>query len=273
MGHEAFGTIESVGDRVPPERIGRDRGRRAQHRLPRLRPVSARPHIGLRRTTVGRHESARRAWPNGSWCPSRFAWADRRARAREDSSASSRRPSSWPRCAAWAHRCRRRPWSSASARRACSCRSSSSDRGVEVHVLDINPDRVSLARRTRRPSGRTAAIDRPSSWWSTPWGLPDRSRRPSTSAEVGGTILILGLDSRPLDLTAQTIVRRQLVVRGSLTYDHPGDFEAAIALVHQRRRSEPERIVTDEYPLDDVAGGVRCARHRRRERRGFGSAS
>ena len=66
---------------------------------------------------------------------------------------------------------------------------------------------------------------------------------------MGGTLLLLGLDGRPLDLTAQTLVRRQLVVRGSLTYDHPGDFGAAVELVAAGAFS-PRRIVTDEYPLE-----------------------
>ena len=80
-------------------------------------------------------------------------------------------------------------------------------------------------------------------------GSPGSLEAAIEHAEVGGTVLILGLDNGPLDITAQTIVRRQLVLRGSLTYDHPGDFESAIALVHSGA-IEPERIVTDEHSLD-----------------------
>ena len=36
-----------------------------------------------------------------------------------------------------------------------------------------------------------------------------------------------------MGLTAQTIVRRQLVVRGSLTYDHPEDFAASVASISE----------------------------------------
>jgi threonine dehydrogenase-like Zn-dependent dehydrogenase len=36
-----------------------------------------------------------------------------------------------------------------------------------------------------------------------------------------------------------------------LTYDHPADFEEAIALVGEGRFS-PGRIITDEYPLEDA---------------------
>jgi alcohol dehydrogenase/L-iditol 2-dehydrogenase len=52
-------------------------------------------------------------------------------------------------------------------------------------------------------------------------------------------------------VTAQTIVRRQLVIRGSLTYDHPGDFETAIALIGDKGFS-PGRTVSTEYALEDV---------------------
>ncbi len=47
------------------------------------------------------------------------------------------------------------------------------------------------------------------------------------------------------------MVRRQLTLRGSLTYDHPGDFETAIAMIAEGRLA-PGRIVTDEYPLDET---------------------
>lgn len=122
-------------------------------------------------------------------------------------------------------------------------------RGVEVFAQDVNPGRVDLAAElgalpattdeTRRfrlvvdtvgsPSSMTTALDR---------------------VEVGGTLLCLGLDSRPLELSAETLVRHQLTLRGSLTYDHPHDFEAAIAMIAAGRLT-PGRIVTEEYPLID----------------------
>ena len=71
-------------------------------------------------------------------------------------------------------------------------------------------------------------------------------------AEVGGTILELGLDGRPFTLTAQTLVRRQLTLRGSLTYDHPNDFRASLDLLADGQVA-PGVVVTDEYPLDDAA--------------------
>jgi threonine dehydrogenase-like Zn-dependent dehydrogenase len=68
---------------------------------------------------------------------------------------------------------------------------------------------------------------------------------------TGGTILLLGLDASPLGLTAQTIVRRQLVVRGSLTYDHPVDFASTVDRVG-RGLVTPGVVVTDEYTLEEA---------------------
>ena len=123
------------------------------------------------------------------------------------------------------------------------------ERGVAVFAEDVNPERVALAAAlgslpaagdTRRhhlvvdtvgsPSSMAVALDR---------------------VEIGGTVLCLGLDSRPLALSAQALVRHQLTLRGSLTYDHPGDFELAIATIVQGQLA-PGRIVTDEYPLEEA---------------------
>ena len=101
---------------------------------------------------------------------------------------------------------------------------------------------------------------RPASPWRPTWVFPaatDGTRRfplvvdtvgsPSSMTvaldrvEVGGTLLCLGLDSRPLEFSAQTLVRRQLTLRGSLTYDHPGDFAAAIAMIAEGRLARADR--------------------------------
>jgi hypothetical protein len=42
-------------------------------------------------------------------------------------------------------------------------------------------------------------------------------------------------------------------VRGSLTYDHPADFQAAIRIVAGEGFG-PGRIVSDEHPLTDAQG-------------------
>lgn len=124
-------------------------------------------------------------------------------------------------------------------------------RGVSVRVHDVNADRVALAERLGARGDRAVDTDPPFDLVVDTVGSPASMSAALGRLQVGGTLLLLGLDGRPLPLTAQAIVRQQLVLRGSLTYEHPHDFEAAVALVAEKRFS-PGRIVTDDYPLDEA---------------------
>jgi alcohol dehydrogenase/L-iditol 2-dehydrogenase len=124
------------------------------------------------------------------------------------------------------------------------------ERGVATFVTDINPSRVALAAKLGAiplvaddKRGFGLIVDAA--------GAPSSMNLALGRAEPGATVLCLGLDSRPLELSAQTLVRHQLTLQGSLTYDHPGDFETAIAAI-VGGRLHPGRIVTDEYPLADA---------------------
>ncbi len=120
-------------------------------------------------------------------------------------------------------------------------------RGVAVSAEDLNRDRVAFAVGL---GARPMASDdgRRFDFVVDSVGSPASMAVALGRVEVGGTLLCLGLDSRPLDLSAQTLVRHQLTLRGSLTYDHPVDFEASTALIGSGRFA-PGRIVSDEYPL------------------------
>ena len=122
-------------------------------------------------------------------------------------------------------------------------------RGVEVHAHDVNPDRVALAERL----GARIAADavRPFDLVIDTVGSPASVEWAFDRLEVAGTLLFLGLDGRPLEITAQSIVRRQAVLRGSLTYDHPGDFQSTIDLIADGTFA-PGVVVTDRYPLDQA---------------------
>jgi alcohol dehydrogenase/L-iditol 2-dehydrogenase len=124
------------------------------------------------------------------------------------------------------------------------------DRGVDVAASDVNAARVTFAASLGARPLETAAEDR--------FDLVVDSVGTSGSIDVafahlavGGTLLILGLAGQPLELTAQAIVRRQAIIRGSLTYDHPGDFGSTVDLVREGR-IRPGRIVTNEFPLADA---------------------
>lgn len=125
------------------------------------------------------------------------------------------------------------------------------DRGVEVHVHDVNAERIGFATRLGAVMAATD-VDAPRfDLVVDTVGSPASTEVALGRLQVGGTLLFLGLDARPLELTAQTIVRRQMVVRGSLTYDHPGDFATAVTLVSTGGFA-PGRVVGDAYPLADA---------------------
>lgn len=123
------------------------------------------------------------------------------------------------------------------------------ERGVEVYAQDVNPDRVAFAVELGAVPAATNDARRFHLVVDTV-GSPS-SMEVALDRVEGGTLLCLGLDSRPLGISAQTLVRRQLTLRGSLTYDHPADFEEVTALIAEGRFS-PGRIITDEYRLEDA---------------------
>ncbi len=124
------------------------------------------------------------------------------------------------------------------------------ERGVAVYGHDVNPGRVAFAGGLgARPLGGEDARRFPLVVDTV--GSPGSMAVAVERTDVGGTLLCLGLDSRPMDLSAQTLVRRQLTLRGSLTYDHPVDFQATIAELAEGRLA-PGRIVSDEYPLEEA---------------------
>ena len=121
-------------------------------------------------------------------------------------------------------------------------------RGASVHITDVNRDRVQFAM-TSLGVSETAPDDRlvfPLVVDTS--GVPAAVAEAIARAEVGATIIELGLDARPFDLDAETLVRRQLVVRGSLTYDHPRDFGWSTALLSEGTVA-PGRVVSHEFPL------------------------
>jgi alcohol dehydrogenase/L-iditol 2-dehydrogenase len=123
------------------------------------------------------------------------------------------------------------------------------ERGVAVDVFDVNPDRLAFAAGLGAGTLPEGDDGRSYPLLVDTVGSPGSFETALGHADVGGTILILGLDGRPLEVTAQTLVRRQLTVRGSLTYDHPDDFQTTVSLVTEGR-FRPGRIVGNVFPLE-----------------------
>jgi alcohol dehydrogenase/L-iditol 2-dehydrogenase len=249
MGHEAFGTVEAVGEHVPAERLGETVVVEpnavcfacVQCRRRRTSACVARQSVGMNRPG---------ALAERLVVPSRFAWPVDSGMAPRDLVCIE--PLSVVQASLRRHH---EPMPDAAlvvgvGPLGLLMSLALLDRGVDVSVHDINPDRVAFAARF----GARAAPGDPESRFDfvvDTVGSPASTEVALARLQVGGTLLFLGLDDRPFEISARALVRGQMVLRGSLTYDHPIDFESTLALVAAKRIA-PGRIVTDEHPLDDV---------------------
>ena len=75
-------------------------------------------------------------------------------------------------------------------------------------------------------------------------------------AAHGGTVILIGLGGGSARLDAGLVVRRQLALRGSMIYDHPGDFAATLDSIIP----SAERVLRASYPLDQAPEAFRAAR-------------
>lgn len=124
------------------------------------------------------------------------------------------------------------------------------DRGVAVFGADVNPQRVAFAT-SLGGAGPVPDPERRFPLVVDTVGSPGSMASALGRLEIGGTLLCLGLDSRPVEVSSRDLVRGQVTVRGSLTYDHPTDFAATTALIAAGEFA-PGRVVTDEYPLAEA---------------------
>ena len=146
------------------------------------------------------------------------------------------------------------------------------DRGVEVEASDVNPERVAFAVSLGAKDAESDG-ERQYPLVVDTVGSPHSVEVAMRRLAPGGTLLMIGLDDRPLGLTAQMLVRRQAVIRGSLTYDHPTDFAATTRFIADGR-IRPGRIVSDHYALDEVQEAFeRSTRTRGKTRIDIGTAS
>jgi len=249
MGHEAFGRIDAVGDGVRSARIGEVVA--VEPNIPCLacaQCAAGRTSACLRRLSAGMNRPGALA----DWLvmPSANAWAIGELPGRDLAcveplavvEAALRRLGGRPPASALVL--------GAGSQGLLMCLSLIG-RGTPVIAHDVNPGRLAMAASlgARVLDADTRAdvelvVDTV--------GLPATAALALRHAAIGASILFLGLDATPFELTAQDLVRRQLVLRGSLTYDHPGDFAATVARVRSGDML-PGRVITDEYPLDDAA--------------------
>jgi alcohol dehydrogenase/L-iditol 2-dehydrogenase len=74
-------------------------------------------------------------------------------------------------------------------------------------------------------------------------------------AAPGATVLLIGLGGAATAVDTGLVVRRQLTLRGSLIYDHPGDFAGTMGSPVRA----PGRVLRASYPLEQAAEAFRAA--------------
>jgi threonine dehydrogenase-like Zn-dependent dehydrogenase len=124
-------------------------------------------------------------------------------------------------------------------------------RGASVLAHDVSPGRLAVAERLGARALADGAPEAGVDLVVDTVGTAETVALAVRHAVIGGTVLVLSLESAPFELSAQALVRRQLVLRGSLTYDHPGDFRATVGRVREGAVA-PGRVITDEYPLAEA---------------------
>lgn len=247
QGHEAFGVVESVGDRVAAARVGETVV--VEPNVPcgdcpqcRRGLTSACP----KRSSVGMNRQG--AIAELLVVPSENAWRVRPASAEDlvclepmtvAEAALRRHPTPLPEAALVIGVGVQGLGMSLALLR----------RDVAVFVSDVNADRVAFATELGAEALGKVDLERRFDLVVETAGAPEAMALALDRVDFGGTIIEIGLESRTFELSAQAIVRRQIQLRGSLTYDHPRDFAASVALLDQGAVA-PGRIVTDEYLLD-----------------------
>jgi 2-desacetyl-2-hydroxyethyl bacteriochlorophyllide A dehydrogenase len=78
-----------------------------------------------------------------------------------------------------------------------------------------------------------------------------------TRAAPGGLIMLIGQSGQPAEIATQTVVQKQLLLMGSLIYDHPDDFASTLSNTGSTRAGTVLRAC---YPMDEAADAFRVAR-------------
>ena len=131
--------------------------------------------------------------------------------------------------------------------------------GIKPAVTEPHPQRLARAEQI----GATIAADSDGDYtylFETSGHAP-ALRSAVRRAAPGATAVLIGLSAADLPLTIEEVVRRQLVLRGSLIYDHPGDFGAAIADLEQAA-FRPSAVIDAGFPLEAAQEAFAGARER-----------
>jgi alcohol dehydrogenase/L-iditol 2-dehydrogenase len=128
--------------------------------------------------------------------------------------------------------------------------------GVIPEVLEPHHGRRALAVTlgARPAGGDSTRFDVVFETSGAPEALGEAVRRTATA----GTVMLIGMEDGPAPLATKTVVQRQLTIRGSLIYDHPGDFAGALTSIGAGL--SPARVLRACHPMAEAAAAFRAAR-------------
>jgi threonine dehydrogenase-like Zn-dependent dehydrogenase len=126
-------------------------------------------------------------------------------------------------------------------------------RGITPHVLEPHEGRrrlaIELGAREARAGDRGFRTIFETSGAAP--ALTDATRK----ADRGATVVLIGL-GEGARVDTGLVVRHQLVLRGSMIYDHPGDFAATLTSAVP----SPGRVLRACYPFAEAEAALRAAR-------------
>jgi len=126
--------------------------------------------------------------------------------------------------------------------------------GITPAVLEPHPGRLALAEslgaRHADPADADFTVIFETSGSAA--GLDEAVAR----AARGGLIVLIGLSDHPAELATRAVVQKQLVLMGSLIYDHPHDFATTFRKPDSSRAGTVLRAC---YPITEAADAFRAA--------------
>jgi alcohol dehydrogenase/L-iditol 2-dehydrogenase len=131
--------------------------------------------------------------------------------------------------------------------------------GAAPHVVDPQPERLTIARELGAGSTSVEAPEGPASdcVFETS-GVPAAVTAAIAVAGPGATVVLVGLGHQPATLDAARVVRQRLRIQGSLIYQHPIDFISTIDLVTSSAL-QPGVVLKHAFPLEDADRAFRTA--------------
>lgn len=130
--------------------------------------------------------------------------------------------------------------------------------GAVPYITEPHRDRLALAVELgARPLDDDAA---PFPFVFDTSGVPAALEAHVHRAARKAQIMLIGLNDRPVPLTSEQIVRRQLRVTGSIIYDHPRDFAASTGDISAATVPGLGRTVRASFPLERAAEAFAAVR-------------